>query len=94
MNEIQTKYIEEIQIKITEAFVKKYFNKDATYWWVNDEVGTVFFINDFWLDWEVILFCICNNISTKKFFQCYLRYEENIDITSQLESKPLIEFLK
>jgi hypothetical protein len=60
MNEIQTKYIEEIQIKITEAFVKKYFNKDATYWWVNDEVGTVFFINDFWLDWEVILFCICN----------------------------------
>jgi hypothetical protein len=34
------------------------------------------------------------NISTKKFFQCYLKYEENIDITSQLESKPLIEFLK
>ena len=53
-----------------------------------------FYINDFWLGTEDILYCICNNIGVKKFFECYEKFEQNLDITSQSQTKPLIEFLK
>lgn len=46
MNEMQEKYIEGIEIQITEAFTIKYFGKDAECWWVNDEIGTIFYVNE------------------------------------------------
>ena len=94
MNEMQEKYIEGIEIQITEAFTIKYFGKDAECWWVNDEIGTIFYVNEHWFSFEDMLFCICKNISSKKLFECYSKFEEQIDTDNQLESKPFIEFLK
>jgi hypothetical protein len=80
---------------IVNAFINKYFkNTNIQSWWVDDEIDTVFYINDFWFGTEDMLYCVCNDVSVKKFFECYKKFEQNLDITSQLETKPLIEFLK
>lgn len=88
----------EIINQIITAFEKKYF-KDVrvTSWWVNDEIDTVFYINDFWLGTEDMLFCICNNISVKRFLKAYEQFENNMPSPPDYigkEIKPLIEFLK
>ena len=70
----------EIINEITQAFEKKYFkNVRITSWWVNDETDTVFYINDFWLETKDMLFCICNNVSPKRFFEVYAKFEEQIN---------------
>lgn len=84
----------EIITAITEAFIKKYFDEDACYWWVNDETGTVFYINDFWFNFEDMLYCICNNITTKRFFSCYSKYEKQLDSLDINNNKVLMDFLR
>jgi hypothetical protein len=89
MSNIQTYYT--IVSEITNAFIEKHFTTDAEYYWVGEEIADVLFINDYWLQWKEILFCMEENISEEQFFECYSRFEAGI---YDKHPKHLIQFLR
>lgn len=88
-NVIQAYYL--LVNDITNSFLEKYFTTDADYWWVGDVIGEALHINDHWLQWSEILFCIENNIIKSKFFKCYQEFEAQMDDNTP---KRLIHFLR
>lgn len=88
----------EIINEITKAFIKKYFdNRQENGWWVNDEIDTAFQVNDYWFDTQDMLYCICNNISEKCFFDAYEKFNDNLPSPPNFEDKDvkhLMYFLK
>jgi len=77
---------------ITNAFIDKYFDMNDNWFWVNEEIGGVFNINDCWFDFQEILYCICNNITKRKFFELYFKFEEQIE--QENNAKKFIDFLE
>lgn len=78
MKEIQKKYNVVVQ-EYTDLFVAKYFDdgestmeelKSETYW-ITEEIGTVFFIGDYFFNFDDIRYCIDNNVEEKQLFSWY-----------------------
>ena len=60
--------------KITVKFIEKYFDckiKDVDWWWVNQDIGSVFFIADYWFNFSDAVYCLENNVDKNKFFEWY-----------------------
>jgi hypothetical protein len=57
--------------KLTSVFIKKYFDKDADWYWVADESGGTLCINDYFFNMDRIVEAIRYNASSKKLFEFY-----------------------
>jgi len=56
---------------LTEYFVKKYFGKDAEYYWIGDEVGGVIDVADRFFSMEDMANFIRHKYSAKMLFKYY-----------------------
>jgi hypothetical protein len=57
---------------LAKAFVQKYFGEDATEeWWVSDDIGGVYVINDYFFSVHDIVDFLKYDYSTKKMFEYY-----------------------
>lgn len=67
--------------KLMEHFIKKYFEVDDTsdvdFFWINEDIGSVCFINDYFFDMNDIKFCLKNNVEVSKLFDWYNYVLEN-----------------
>lgn len=54
-------------------FILKYFGKDADTYWVADEVGGVLYINDYFMNLNLVLDFLKYRYSKKKMFE-YMDY--------------------
>jgi hypothetical protein len=55
MTKTLTKKWEEATQDITDVFILNYFGKDADWYWISDEIGSVLFVNDYFFNFERIL---------------------------------------
>lgn len=67
--------------KLMEHFIKKYFEvedaSDVEMYWINNDIGTVCMINDYFFDMNDIKFCLKNNVEVSKLFDWYNYVLEN-----------------
>jgi len=61
--------------KITQEWIRKYFelsgDEELDYYWVGNNIGTVFEFADYWMSFENVLDCYKYDISREKFFNWY-----------------------
>ena len=57
--------------KLTESFVRKYFDSQADQWWVADEVGGVFHVNDYFFSLSDMVDFIRHRYSVDHMFEYY-----------------------
>jgi len=61
--------------KITQEWIKKCFEisegEDLDYYWVANQVGTVFEFADYWVSFENVLDCYNYDVSKENFFNWY-----------------------
>lgn len=79
--------------EIANLFVEKYYGKryEVEAWWVADEIGGVYFINDTFFNVDQMKDFLRFNYSKKKMFD-YMDYQ--LDITSKGEIPWTIEVYK
>ena len=67
--------------KLMEHFIKKYFEvedaSDIEMYWINNDIGTICMINDYFFDMNDIKFCLKNNVEVSKLFKWYDYVLEN-----------------
>ncbi len=60
--------------EITSKWVKDYFKiseEEVDFWWVGDEVGSIFNFGDYWVNFSDVLACYRYNINKEQFFKWY-----------------------
>ena len=70
--------------ELTEFFVKKYFDKDADFYFISDEREGVLSVNDYFFNLEDIITSIRFNATEKQLFEWY-----DMALTASLENKEL-----
>jgi len=64
-----------VTCKLARKWILKYFKVkggfDVEYWWVSGEIGTILFVNDYFINFNDIVYCIHHNVKRKKFFKWY-----------------------
>jgi hypothetical protein len=56
---------------LARHFALKYFGKDKEDWWVADEIGGVYHINDYFFNLDTMVQFLKHNYSVKKMFEYY-----------------------
>ena len=83
MKEIEIIPLHNLQVEINKFahfFSKKYFGKDIEEWWVGDDIGGVYYINDRFFNLNDMMDFIRYGYSGKKMFEYYdYAFEENIE---------------
>ena len=86
--------------QVTEVFIEKYYKRDEPYtFWVGDEIGGVFFINDDCFNIDRMLDALKYNASEDKLFE-YQDYElehalsENGDKPTPINFKNFVKYGK
>jgi hypothetical protein len=76
---------EKITQELTDLFIKKYFGKDAEWYWVADEIGGVLYVNDRFFNLSDIVDFLKCGYTPKQMFRYYDYRLEN-----QEKGKPVI----
>ncbi len=62
---------EEETDKLAKEFAKKYFGKDVEEWWVSDEIGGVYYINDRFFNIQDMVDFIKYRYTSDQMFEYY-----------------------
>lgn len=61
--------------KITQEWIRKYFkipeDEELSYYWIANQIGTVFEFADYWFDFQNVLDCYKYDISRENLFDWY-----------------------
>lgn len=71
---------------LARYFARKYFGSDAEAWWVADEIGGVYCINDYFFNLNDMVDFIRYKYSAKKMFEYY---EYSLDFLSKRKNDHL-----
>ncbi len=73
---------ERVTNELATEFINKYFDKDAEYWWVADQIGDVMFINDYFFNLSDMVYFLRYKYSKKYMFN-YYEYRLDMDKKKQ-----------
>jgi hypothetical protein len=62
---------EDITMELALTFVKRYFDEDSEYWWVNEEVGSVLNVGDYFFDVNDMLDFMRYDYTKEQMFKFY-----------------------
>ena len=63
--------------ELADAFVKKYYGKDADFYWVSAEIGDILVVNDHFWNVSNIVDALRWNCSEERLFEWYDLFIEN-----------------
>jgi len=79
--------------EITEMWIREYFDiseEEVDYFWVNDDVGEVFFFADYYISFTNVLDCYKHNVTKEQFlawyYFCLENHSVNISLTKYILS--------
>ncbi len=72
--------------ELTEFFVKKYFDKDADYYWISNERDGTLSVNDYFFSLSDIVESIQFNATEKQLFDWY-----DLALNASMGNKPLLQ---
>lgn len=76
---------EKAVIALTELFVGEYFDKEADWYFVGDDIGGVLVVNDYFFNLDRIVEAIKYKATEKQLFDFYDLELQNLAIKKQME---------
>ena len=74
--------------EITETWIREYFdwdeNEEVQFYWVNDDVGGIFEVSNYYFNFSDVLDCYKHNVTKEDLFKWYDFYMESQKVNISL----------